>query len=435
MSEVGMHQEAINYYIEALEKKPTHIDAQIGLKNSSTLVLNNYTSKFFTAYSTKDNKTAVYTYLEMQKMVERVNLYHVRLSIPSSYQQDFENAKDEYLKARFIQANHLIGKDLFNDAFCIFEEIETIEPNFKGKDFETLKELAQLEPHYRKGNSEFGNNQFRLAYYQYKKVFDQNPKYKDIQFKLDDALNNAQFNIGVLKFKNYTDDYDVSGFLSSAISNEIINNNSPFIKLIDRSNTELLKDEQLMNLKGMSNGKSGELMGAHVFLSAKVLSCSKTSVYPKPRNVNAYESYQVKKYDPVNKKNYYETEYRKVRYKEYYGYNEVYISFEFQLISTETGQILLSEIVNQQAKSEVNYANYNGNYYNLVPGNWASENYDSPNDKIFTNRSAKNELQAKFNSNKTATSISVLKSEAGQNIAKIVAEKIINFNPEDKNNG
>ena len=93
----------------------------------------------------------------------------------------------------------------------------------------------------------------------------------------------------------------------------------------------------------------------------------------------------------------------------------------------------MSEIINKQSKSEVNYATYTGNYNNLVPGNWIYEILDSPSDRINKNNSAKNELRSKFTSDKTPTSLSVLKSEAQQNIADIAAEKIINYNPEEKN--
>ena len=437
LSQAGIHEEAIEYYFEALDKKKDHIDAQIGLKNSGTYILNQYENKFFKAYSTNDIKTAVYTYLEMQKFVNRANAYQARLSIQSTYEQDYINAKNDYLKLRFIEANHLIGKEKFNDALCIFEEIETIDPDFKGKDFETLKEMSKLEPHYRKGTLEFNNNQFRLAYYEYLEVFNQNPKYKDIKFKLEDALNNAQFNIGVLHFENLSNESGLAEFISGAISNTIVNSKNPFIKLIDRTKTALLSNEQFMKLKGFtennSGTKAGELIGAKVFLSGKVLSFSKNSIPPRSQIIKAYESYSVTKYDAVNKRNYQETQYKKVKYKEYYSSNEVYISFEIQLISAETGQILMSEIINKQSKSEVNYATYTGNYNNLVPGNWIYEILDSPSDRINKNNSAKNELRSKFTSDKTPTSLSVLKSEAQQNIADIAAEKIINYNPEEKN--
>lgn len=438
LSQAGLHQEAINYYIDALSKKNTHIDAIIGLKNSSTIVLNEFSSQFFKAFSTNDNKTAVYTYLEMVKFVDLANRYNAKLSLPSTYEQDYKSAKEEYLKSRFEDANRLISEDKFNDALCVFEEIETIDPNFKEKDFETLKEMSQLEPHYRRGNKEFNNNQFRNAYTEYKIIFDQNPKYKDVKYKLEDALQNAQFNIGVLKFENLSKESGLSEYLSGSITNDIISSNNPFIKLIDRSNVNLLKNEQNLNLKGLTDGKSnvkaGELIGAHAFLTGKVLSYSKSTYSPRPQTVRAYESYSVKKYDAVKKRNYYETEYRKVRYQEYSASNEVYISFQIQLVSAETGQILMSEVINKQTKSEVNYATYNGNHNNLVPGNWVSEYTNSPQDRIFTNNSDKRALQSKFTATKQLRSVAELKSEAQQNIANVVVQKIIEFNPETKKN-
>ena len=46
------------------------------------------------------------------------------------------------------------------------------------------------------------------------------------------------------------------------------------------------------------------------------------------------------------------------------------ISFQYQLISTESGEILLTDIIKLNRKDEVYFANTNYNYRNIVPGYW-----------------------------------------------------------------
>ena len=433
-AEAGIHDQAIEYYIKALKKKRSHVDAQVGLVNSGRAILNQYTSTFFKAYSTGDNKTAVYTFLEMENFVHRVSKFTSQISIAQSYADDFEDAKKNYLEEKFNEANELIAEDKFNAASTIFHEIEKIEPAFEGQDFDALKEMALLEPRYRKGTKYLNNDQNRLAYGEFLFITKNNQSYKDSRFKLTDALENAQYPIGVLKFKNFSLDKSASEYISSEISDQILKSSNPFVKLIDRSNTDKIVKEQMMNMNGLTNGEveieSGALVGAKAFLAGTVLKVSKTSQAPRAKKVKAYSSYRVKKYDPVKDRTYYEVKYKKTSYYEYKGYNQVVISFKYQLISTETGQILLSDVIEKTAKSEVNYAKYEGNYKNLVPGYWKYLNTSSTTDKVVTRSNSVRKLKAKFSANSTLTPTTTLQSGLQTQIAKRASSSILQFNPE-----
>ena len=91
---------------------------------------------------------------------------------------------------------------------------------------------------------------------------------------------------------------------------------------------------------------------------------------------------KVKKYNPDTEKNYYESEYDKINYNEFYGSNVVNISFQYQLISTESGEILLTDIIKLNNKDEVYFASANYNYRNIVPGYWKWPNRKDSSDKI-----------------------------------------------------
>ena len=57
-----------------------------------------------------------------------------------------------------------------------------------------------------------------------------------------------------------------------------------------------------------------------------------------------------------------------MRYSEYYQENKVYLTFTYRLVSLETGEVLLSKVVEQQAEDHMYYATYDGNRDNLFPG-------------------------------------------------------------------
>ena len=74
------------------------------------------------------------------------------------------------------------------------------------------------------------------------------------------------------------------------------------------------------------------------------------------------------------------------------------VSFQYILVSTETGEVLDSGIEEKVMRSEVNYNTYSGNYKNLYPGIWRLKFQDSPGDRVYTNRSQVNNFRRAFKS-------------------------------------
>lgn len=434
-SEAGVHDQAVNFYIKALDKKRSHVDAQLGLLNSGRAILNEYSSKFFQAYSTGDHKTAVYAYLDMESFVKRVSRYTTKITISESYKNDYAYSKKTYVESKFNEANELLSEDKFQQANDVFHEIEKIEPNFEGQDFDELKELALLEPYYRRGTKYLNNDKNRKAYKEFKYIESKNPAYKDSKFKLSDALEKAQYTIGIMKFENLSNDRSTSEYISSLLTDLIIKSKNPFVKLIDRTNMDRVVSEQMMNMNGITNGsvaiEAGELVGAKALLKGTVLKVTKNRQRPTSKKIKAYSSYKVKKYDAANDKTYYETRYKKTSYLQYEGSNEVSISFKYQLISTETGHILLSDIIEKSEKSKISYASYDGNYKNLVPGTWKNLNSASVEDKVITKSSDKRRLRNKFTASTKLKSITDIQTNLQSQIAAQAADVVLKFNPED----
>ena len=105
-------------------------------------------------------------------------------------------------------------------------------------------------------------------------------------------------------------------------------------------------------------------------------------------------------------------------------------SFQYILVSTETGEVLDSGIEEKVIRSEVNYNTYSGNYRNLYPGTWQNQFQNSTNDRIYTNRTKVNDFRQSFNANKNMRGTSELRMDALKSIASSVATKVYRFNPE-----
>ena len=123
--------------------------------------------------------------------------------------------------------------------------------------------------------------------------------------------------------------------------------------------------------------------------------------------------------------------YDKVYYNNYKGYNEVVVSFQYILVSSETGEILLSGIEEGVMRSQVDYNAYSGNYKELIPGNWNVRFQDSPSDKMYNNRRQIKAFQTGFESEQNITPVSILKEDAFKKVGNTIAKIVYSFNPED----
>ena len=81
----GMYSEASAYYLLALERKNTNIDAAIGLKRIGQLVMDDYLTDFFKFHTAKDSKASIYSYLKALDWQKNARMYNVSLEIPDFF--------------------------------------------------------------------------------------------------------------------------------------------------------------------------------------------------------------------------------------------------------------------------------------------------------------------------------------------------------------
>lgn len=434
LAAAGIHKEAIEYYIQALNRDRSNVEAQLGLRKSGAEVISNYQSKFFKEYNSNNYKSAVYTYIDIQSFKKKTSSYHVEFNLPNNLIEDYLDAKHRFLEEEFELANRLMSEEQFEGAEAVFLEIRKIEPTYKEGDLDKLKEIAQLEPPYRKGNEFLDLGKNRSAYFEFKKVVGKNPSYKDAKFKLDEALELSEYPVAVLKFKNYSGDRDAAAITEANVINDLLSNKGPFLKVLDRTHMDKVLDEQYLAMNGWVEGrgavKTGQILGAKAILSGKILSVKSEIRSPKGRKQKAYKRRAEKYYNKETKRTETKYIYDKVYYNNYEGYTQVSASFQYILVSTETGEVLDSGIEEELFRSEVNYSTYSGNHNNLYPGTWNVRFQDSSSDRVYTSRSRVNNFRSDFTANKNMRASSELRMDALKSIGASVAKKIFEFNPE-----
>lgn len=396
----GLYDEAANYYYESLKRDKTNIEAIAGLKKNGEKVFQDYLDDFTELSKKGNNKEAISKYNIAQDYSNKLEKVNIELEIPDYIKSDYEDLKNDYLLKKYNEGKVALGNENFEKALGIFKEVSRLDENYK--DVSNLKKIAFVEPYYQDAINSYTEENYIKTYYLLENVYQLDPNYKDTKEIREDCLEKGTYTVAIAGIK------DVNGGanghkIHASLLNNLMNSDNPFIKVIDRENIDFIMNQQKLNLSGAVNeesgANSGELFGIKAVVSGKFLEATMLPGSKKVVKRDGYESYWVEQVNESTKKEEKVKKYAKVNYFEYQQRNEVALSYQIQLTSLETGEIIFSKIVNKGSIDEVKYITYEGNVDNL---------YAQANGKLTTNRAKKNELNSLSKSKRNITSTNAL---------------------------
>lgn len=401
----GMYAEAADMYLQSVMRNTRNVDAKIGLKKTGQMLLNDKLGEFFKAFSVGDSKEqAVNAYLNAKAYADRVGQYGVVLDVPANYTSDFQQVKGEYLVQLYDQGQALMDKQDFKGAEAVFGKIGALEPGYK--DAGNLQNIAYLEPLYRSGREALEQGRYRKAFTDLARVLEKDGGYKDASALRDQAQEKGRYAIAVLPFGGSKKDQAarVQAYATTALT-EV---NDPFLKVVDRENIKRILEEQRLGMTGVVDEASavsaGKLLGAQAVLMGELIDYREEVGQLRRSTKDGFESYQVKQADPNNPGQFMlVTKYKPVKYTEYYQENKVIVSFSYKLVSLETGEVLLSRVVDQTKDDHAYYAAYEGNREALMPAR---------NGLVETANNARRELRGLLNASREVRSTAELGNEA-----------------------
>lgn len=427
----GLTEEAANYYYMALQRNANNIDAKIFLKKTAQAVLDNKMADFYKAHGVENYKLSVSSYQEAIDFKQKMERF-VTLDVAPYYESYFEESKKFYLEEQYQKANTLLNEGKFEQAEIVFKEIAALDPNYE--DVKTLKKISEVEPLYNEGIELLNAKKYKQAYNNFNEVIQLKGAYKDAISFREQALENALLTIALLPVEsvNQNVEKEITERYYSKILSELLREKNDFITVVDRVNTQKIIEEQKLGLTGLIDpskaARTGELLGAKIVITARLLDVKFTEEPIKAFPQRGYQAFRVRKFNNIGKYYYYETGYNKVEYIDYYGKTDVSSTFEFQMISSETGEVLLSEIYNVSKNDVVNYSVFEGDHRMLYPGTWNHKSIASAEDQVYTSTAQKQMLDRKLSSRKRTLKTGVeLKTEIVEEIAEKVASKIMNY--------
>jgi len=372
----GLVREASENYYNALQRKRDNIDAQLGMKKTGQLVLNEMLNDFSKSKNFGTSKEAVYSFHKARDYRDKIKGVGVDLLLADFYATDYESAKGTYLMQLYDEGTSLLEEQKFTEAESRFSEIRKLDPDYK--DAKDLGDIAYLEPLYSEGKKSFAVGYYRKAYTNFEKVIQRKLDYKDAKAMKDESLKKGTFTVALLPFENATGQQGMDAKMNAYTLEAVTAIKDPFLKVVDRENMQAILQEQKLQLSGVINESTavevGNLVGAQAILTGTVLSFDQNNGRIKTSTRDAYESYRVKKVNQETGQEYFETKYKPVKYTEYYNTNSCAVTFQYKLISLKTGEIMKTEIIEKSLMDEVLYAKYDGDGKSLVPAGQTGPN-------------------------------------------------------------
>ncbi len=425
LAAAGMHKEASDFFYHSLNRNGNNIDSRIALKSIGQKVLEKDLQKFYQAHGADQHKEAVYAYRSAISYKNKLSRF-VELSVPPYYEDYYKESRNAYLETKYTEAKKLIKEEKFDAANEILEEILKLDKNYK--DAADLEKYSDAEPLYREAMDNFDTKKFRTSYYQFERVLNISSNYKDAAYYKEEALKKGRFTIAVLPVTGSSNDKEAANLLYSSMMQKLLDLKDPFIVVIDRKNTDLLINEQKLGLSGVLDqntvAETGKMLGAKAVLNSSANGTNYKNI-PLTKSVQrGYQKVTTRKYDAVNKKHYNVYTYKKITYNTYKGSRTVSANVQVQLVSSETGQVLLSKNYHPVINDRLSFATANGSFKDIYPGYWKHKIIPSTQDVIEKSSAAKRQLNTMFTEKRRSmkTKTQLIKELSDDVSAKIARE-------------
>lgn len=419
MSDAGHYTEAADFYYQALSRNRNNLRAKMGMIDAGQKTLNDRLDRFNRTNNMGQFRDAVNQYRDAEAYQLKVRRVGVELNIPDHYSQDYNRSKEIVLEELYEEAMVLMEEERYEQANALLKEVKTLDPNYR--DAQDLSDVAYSKPLYLQGKVALENGAYRMAYDYFEQILQRTPNFKDTRALQQEALTKGRTTVAIVPFENVSNEVNVEQRMSAYVLDELSRIPDPFLRFVDRGDMDRIIEEQQLSLSGIFNDETaiqvGELLGAQAIITGKVLEYKSLQGKLQSSRKNGYEGYQVQRRSPETGAIYYETRYKPVTYTEYSAANAVIITFQYKLLSLETGEVLVSRIIERESKDGVNYAAYQGNAAMLYPASGNARNASSA-----AKRQLDNTLRARRNLKSPTELSNALFNSISSEISREVSE-------------
>jgi len=350
----GLHKEATDYFIAHLKEKPDHIKSKIGLKQSGQLYLNGLINKFQQQSASGSDKDAVDAYLTCDLFFRSVNKVGVELEFDNRYKNEYKVHLDNFSETKYTQAFDDYKNKRYSDAETIFNEIYALNPDYK--DVHNLLIDSKVIPLYDVAYGQYTSGSYKEAYLSFKRLNQLRTGYKDVSTLMEESLIQARLNLAFFPLNSNSVSNVVLDEVNGSLLSKIMNRKTELLQVLDKSKVERVISEQNFVLRNSDDAvKIGGMLGAKILLTGKIIEYSFEGGQAREIPKNGYVLRTEQTGTDANGKAIFTQRRVNIVFYEVMGRSLGTIKIEYQLISTENGQVLFSDIITKSVTDDVHY--------------------------------------------------------------------------------
>lgn len=366
----GLVNEAAEYYLESLQRKPTSVEARVKLKNVGQKYASNLSSDFFRNYNTQQVESSLESFEKLKSFTSKTAALNVIMDYPKSYEEDYQKAIETYCAKNYNLAYNMVNQKKYNEALTYVTNIKKYNQNYKTT--QQLEITSTCEPLYQSAVSSIENKNYAGALVSLSRIKAKTENYKDYKELYDLSTAQQLKSFILIQPKSSTDnaekeieDYLFNNFTQVALqkfSGIKLINNTPFEET--SASSDLLGSASNVDLIQAIR----KATGADFFYTYDVSNKKEINNGPLKSSFIGYNEVKTRKNDTLVIVEYQPVSYNLVKASRTYSYE-----YKYKIINAFSNQIVSTQTQNMNSQDAMEYnefgKGFNGNINNLYPYN------------------------------------------------------------------
>jgi ribosomal protein L22 len=366
----GLVNEAAEYYLESLQRKPTNVQARIKLKEVGQKFASNLSAEFFRNYNTQQLEASLESFERLKEFTGKTSALSVNLDYPKGYEEDYQKAVESYCSKNYNQAYALVNQKKYNDALNYIKNVKKYNPTYKTT--QQLEIVSVCEPLYQNAVTCIENKNYSGALNLLTNIKSKTEQYKDMQdlLQLASAQQTKSFILFEPKSKGDRTEQEIEDQLFSDF-NQAATQKFPYAKIINNTPFKFMPDVSVGGADLDLIQAVRKATGADFFYLYDVSAKKEFNSGPQKSNQTAYLK-QTTTSGTVVTVSYNQVGYSNVKSSRSFSYQ-----YKYKLINAFSNQIISSQTQNVVAQDGVEYNEFSqrfnqNNLNNLFPYNPAA---------------------------------------------------------------
>lgn len=175
----GLVNEAAEYYLESLQRKPTNVQARIKLKEVGQKHASSMSSEFFRNYNTQQLEASLVSFEKLKEFTGKTAALNVILDYPKGYEEDYQKSVEMYCQKNYNQAYAMVNQKKYTEAISYIDKIKKYNPSYKTTT--QLEIVSVCEPLYQNAVTCIENKNYSGALNLLNNIKSKTSNYKDMQ--------------------------------------------------------------------------------------------------------------------------------------------------------------------------------------------------------------------------------------------------------------